>query len=79
MFALQFVHRDKLIENAIVYHQAHCGIARVVLQTEKALRGVVSLHVVHPGTFDELLVLFPIGGEGHPAVEEDFQVGPYLL
>ena len=79
MLLAHLLQRDELVEDAIVYHQQHGRVGRVVLRAEVSFGSVVGLHVVHPAAADDLLVLLAVGGERHAAVEEDFQVGPYLL
>ena len=56
-FAAQLVHGQKFVEDAIVEHQQHRGVCRVVLYAEESLAGVVGLHVVHPRFGDDALVL----------------------
>ena len=70
------LERDELVEHAIVQHEQHGGVGGVVLQAKEALRGVVGLHVAHPRRADQPVVLLAVGGKGHAAVEEDFEVGP---
>ena len=76
---VELVHRDEFEEDAVVYHQTHGSIGRVVLQAKEAFGGVVRLHVVHRRRSDKALVLLAVGREGHTAVEEDLQVGPYVF
>ena len=71
--------RDELVEHVVVEHEGHGAIARIGLETEETLRGVVGFHVAHARGRDESVVLFAIGGEGHAAVEENFEVGPHLI
>ena len=68
----------ELVEHAVVYHQEHGGIGRVVLQTEEALRGVVGFHIVHAGIGDEAVILLAVGRKRHAAVEEHLQVWPHF-
>ena len=76
---LPFVHRQELVEHAIVNHEHHGSIERVVLQSEETLTGVIGLHIMHIGRGDELGVLTAIGCEGYSTMEEDFEVGPHLF
>ena len=75
----ELVHRYKLVEHVIVYHERHGFVCRVVLQSEESLAGIVGLHVVHTGRRDELLVLLAVRGKGYTAMEEHLQVGPHLF
>jgi len=79
MIATEFIHRDELIEHVIVYHQQHRWVGRVALQTEESLAGIISLHIMHVGRCDELLILLAIRRKGNAAVEEYLQVWPYLF
>ena len=69
---------DELIEDAVVEHEQEAAVGGVVLKAEEALGGVVSLHVAHVGRGDEAGVTVAIGFEADAAVEEDFEVGPYV-
>ena len=69
---------DELIEDAVIEHQHHRGIGRIVLQPEESLTGIISLHIMHRFRRDQLVVLVTIGSKGHAPMEEHFQVGPYL-
>ena len=73
------VHRDELIEHTVIEHQTHAWVGRIILQTEESLRSVVGLHIVHTRLGYQPLVLLTIGRESHSTMEEDFQIGPYLL
>ena len=75
----ELVHRDELVEHAVVEHEHHRLVVGVVLQAEESLRGVVGLHVVHVGVADDLLILRAVGREGDSPVEEHLQVGPHLV
>ena len=70
---LELVHRDKLEEDTIVYHQHHGGVGQVVLCTEIALACIVGFYIMHLAATDNLVVLFAIGGKSYASVEEYFQ------
>ena len=73
------IHRHELIEHTIVQHQQHRLVCRVILQAKEALAGIIGLHIVHVRTGNQLLILLTIGREGHTAMEEHLQIGPYFL
>ena len=77
--AAQLVHRDKLVEHIIVYHEQHGLVFRIVLYAKKALTGVIGFHVVHLGRCDKLLVLPAIRGEGNAAVKKNLEVRPHFF
>ena len=79
MFALKLVHRQELVEHAIVEHKRHTAVCWVILYTEETLRGVVCLHIVHALLGNELFILFTIRCESNTAMEEYLQIRPYLL
>ena len=73
------VHRNELIEHAIVEHQQHRFVVRIVLNTEEALAGIVRLHIVHIRRGYQLLILLAIRRKGHTTMEEHLDIGPHLL
>ena len=73
------VHRLEFIEHAVVEHQQHRLVGRVVLQSEEALRSIISLHIMHVRRRDKLLILLTVRRKGHTSVEEHFQVRPHLF
>ena len=79
VFTFKLVHRNEFIEHTIVEHQQHGRVGRIILNAEEAFAGIIGFHIVHVRLGNKLLVLFPIGSESNTAVEEYFQVGPYLL
>ena len=79
ILASHFFKRNKFVENTIVNHQQHRHIRRVILQTEEAFRGIVGLHVVHFLAANHAMILLSVGSKRHTAVEEHFQVRPYLI
>ena len=79
MVGTNLVDRQELVEYAVVEHQEHALVVRVVLHSEEALTGVVGFHVVHLRTSYELFVLLAVWGEGYSSVEEYLQVWPYVL
>ena len=79
MVGAKLIHRNKLIEDIIIYHERHGRVARIVLQAKESLAGIVGLHIVHVGRRDELLVLLAIRSEGDATMEEHLQIRPHFL
>ena len=75
---LDFVHGDKLVEYAVVKHQAHRGVRRIVLYAKEAFTRIVCLHIVHCFRGYQTPVLLAVWCEGYAAMEEYFQIGPYF-
>ena len=75
---VQVLHRQEFVVDPVVEHQQHVVGRRIVLDGEKAFRGVVSFDVFHPVGRDDLAVLLAVGFEVHTAVGEQFHVRPYL-
>ena len=73
------VDGQELVEYAVVEHQEHALVGRVVLYAEETLAGVVGFHVVHLIACYDLLVLLAVGREGYSPVEEYLEVRPYVL
>ena len=70
MFTFKLVHRQELVEYAIVEHERHTAVCWVILYSKEALRSVVCLHIVHPLLGNELFILLTIGCEGNATMEE---------
>ena len=75
----QFLDRHELVEHIVVEHQQHRLVRRIVLYAEEPFAGIIGLHVMHVWTGDEMLVLLPIGREGHTAMKEHLNVGPHFF
>ena len=78
IFVFYLFHRNEFIEHPVVNHQHHGRVVEIILQSEETFTGIVSLHVVHFITADNLLVLFAIRGKCHSSMKEHFQIRPYL-
>lgn len=68
----------ELVIGAVIEHQQHVVARRIVGDGKKSLRGVVSLHVVHPRRRDQFAERRTVGFEPHASVSEQFQMRPYL-